>query len=63
MIKKKIILLDIKNNKSRKMTITFSTNLNFNNFYIKYAIGKFQHHDDTESIICLKEKQKIIDAS
>ncbi len=63
MIMKKMILLDLKNKKSRRMTITFPTNLNFNNFYTKYAIGKFQHHDGTESIICLKEKQEIINAS
>lgn len=63
MIKKKIILLDLKNNETKRMTITFPTILTFNNFYRKYAIGKFQHYDDTESIICLKEKQEIIKAS
>ena len=44
MIMKKMILLDLKNKKSRRMTITFPTNLNFNNFYTKYAIGKFQQN-------------------
>lgn len=60
MIKKKIILLDLKNYKNKRMTIIFSTDLDFKNFYIKYGIGTFQHYDNTESIICLKEKQELI---